>query len=197
MPGGEINQLNAMIGENLRKLRLERELSQGKLAELAGLSKVLLSQIERGNNNPTIQTIWKIATALQVPYTALIEAPREANRVTTRAEALAHSQSAPGSGCRIYCYYQLVGQRNFEAFGMLFAPGGGYLSPGHPAKSVEYLFVQEGALKIMLRDREYLLQTGDSLSFTASQEHEYRNEGSVDAVALCLNWYAPFSRSYG
>ncbi|MDR1126099.1 MAG: XRE family transcriptional regulator [Deltaproteobacteria bacterium] len=190
-----MDQLSITIANNLKKLRKNRELSLGKLAELSGLSKALLGQIEKGNNNPTIQTIWKIAAGLKVSYTALIDAPSDENLLITRADALARSQTIPDSNCTIYCYYQTAGQRNFEVFGMRFEPGGGYVSPGHPEKSIEYLFIQEGTLKILLAGQVYILQAGDSLSFASSQEHEYRNESNADVVALCLNWYAPLRQS--
>jgi transcriptional regulator with XRE-family HTH domain len=50
-----------MIAENLKRLRLERNLSLGQLAELFDVSKVMISQIKKGDINPTINTIWKIA----------------------------------------------------------------------------------------------------------------------------------------
>lgn len=66
-------ELNEIIAENLKRLRTERGLSLGRLAELSGVSKVMLSQVEKGESSPTINTLWKIATGLQVPYTQLID----------------------------------------------------------------------------------------------------------------------------
>ena len=60
-------ELNEIIAENLKRLRTERGLSLGRLAELSGVSKVMLSQVEKGESSPTINTLWKIATGLQVP----------------------------------------------------------------------------------------------------------------------------------
>jgi transcriptional regulator with XRE-family HTH domain len=54
-------EVNTVIAENLKRLRTTRHLSLGKLAELSGVSKVILSQIEKGDSNPTINTLWKIA----------------------------------------------------------------------------------------------------------------------------------------
>ncbi|PRR79888.1 hypothetical protein CLLI_06210 [Clostridium liquoris] len=62
-----------MIAENLKRLRLERNLSLGQLAELFDVSKVMISQIKKGDINPTINTIWKIAKKLNVPYTVQID----------------------------------------------------------------------------------------------------------------------------
>ena len=56
--------LNEIIAVNLKRLRAERGFSLGKLSELSGVSKVMLSQIEKGESNPTINTLWKIAGGL-------------------------------------------------------------------------------------------------------------------------------------
>lgn len=68
--------INTVIAKNLNRLRNERNLSLGQLAELSGVSKVMLSQIEKGDSNPTVNTIWKIASGLNVPYTAILEQPQ-------------------------------------------------------------------------------------------------------------------------
>ena len=72
MEAGEI------IAFNLKRLRNEKNLTLGQLANMAGVSKVVLSQIEKGEANPTINTIWKITGALQLPYSALLEMPEKA-----------------------------------------------------------------------------------------------------------------------
>lgn len=70
-------KLNDIIAANLNKLRTDRNLSRYQLSELSKISKVMLSQIEKGESNPTTNTIWKIITGLQVPYTKLIDSPME------------------------------------------------------------------------------------------------------------------------
>lgn len=69
--------LGKIIGENLRRLRTERNLSLGQLAKTSEISKGILSEIEKGNSNPTINTILKIADGLSIPYTALLEEPEK------------------------------------------------------------------------------------------------------------------------
>ena len=66
-------EIGEIIAYNLKKLREEQNLSQGQLAERAGVSKVIISQIEKGDSNPTINTIWKLTSALGLPYTSLLE----------------------------------------------------------------------------------------------------------------------------
>ena len=76
-----MEHLNQLIGENLKRLRAEKALSLDAVAKLSGVSKSMLGQIERGEVNPTISTMWRIASGLKVSFTALV----------TRAEQLACS----------------------------------------------------------------------------------------------------------
>ncbi|MBO6205278.1 MAG: helix-turn-helix transcriptional regulator, partial [Selenomonas sp.] len=67
--------INAIIANNIKRLREEQNLSFGQLADRSGVSKVMLSQIEKGEGNPTINTIWKVANGLGVDYSQLIAPP--------------------------------------------------------------------------------------------------------------------------
>ncbi|WP_245600219.1 helix-turn-helix domain-containing protein [Paenibacillus harenae] len=60
------------IGESIRLLRLKKGLSQEQLALHSGVNTSYLGQVERGENNPTIHTLEKIATGLEVPIGSLI-----------------------------------------------------------------------------------------------------------------------------
>ena len=64
------------IGERLREIRAERNLSLDDAAEMTGVSKPMLGQIERGRSVPTITTLWKIATGLKTPLSAFLEERR-------------------------------------------------------------------------------------------------------------------------
>ena len=56
------------IGERLREIRVNANLSLDETAKLTGVSKPMLGQIERGQSVPTITTLWKIATGLKSRY---------------------------------------------------------------------------------------------------------------------------------
>lgn len=65
--------LNRATAENLKRIRKERKLSMERTAELAGVSRSMLSQIERGEANPSVATIGKLAAALKIPAERLLE----------------------------------------------------------------------------------------------------------------------------
>lgn len=92
------------IGANLKQLRTERNLTLGQLSGLAGISKAMLSEMEKGMGNPTINTIWKIANGLKVPYTRLLEGSEPGPTLVRREEL---SPQTEGNGhYRVYCYFQ-------------------------------------------------------------------------------------------
>jgi Predicted transcriptional regulators len=64
--------LDQLIAQNLKRLREERKLSLDRVAELTGVSKSMLGQIERGDSSPTVATVWKIANGLKVSFTTLM-----------------------------------------------------------------------------------------------------------------------------
>ena len=81
-------ELGRLIGENVKRLRRERNLTLGQLASLSGISKAMLSDMEKGDSNPTVNTLWKIANGLKVPYTRLLEETGGGATLVRRQEAL-------------------------------------------------------------------------------------------------------------
>jgi transcriptional regulator with XRE-family HTH domain len=183
-------EANQIIAENLKRLRLERNFSLGRLAELSGVSKVMLSQIEKGDTNPTINIIWKIANGLKVPYTALLERQEDDATIVKKSEIA--MQTGDNEHYRIFCYYPHTPQRNFELFQIELDTGHSYTSIGHSEKSQEYIMVLEGNLHLTVNQETYELQPNETICFTASTKHIYASNGTVTLKAVILNFY-PFA----
>lgn len=179
--------INTVIGENLQNIRNSRNLSLGQLAERTGLSKAVLSQMEKGNSNPTINTIWKIAAALQVPYSALLE-PQRMTAIKISGKDLTPQSDDQGK-YRISCYYPSTTERNFEWFLLEFDPDTVHTTEKHVERSEEYVMVNKGKLKIIVHDQEFILEEGDSLHFDATLEHSYENVFAGITQAYCINYY--------
>ena len=62
-----MEQISLKIGERLKEIRNTRQLTLDDVAELTGVSKPMLGQIERGQSSPTINVLWKISTGLKIP----------------------------------------------------------------------------------------------------------------------------------
>ena len=164
-------QLNEIIAMNLKRLRAERNLSLGKLAELSGVSKVMLSQIEKGESSPTINTLWKIANGLQVSYTKLIDEQIEAPRMIRKEE----SAMVDHDGYRVYHYSTANPTRDFEFFNSELDGGREFTSEGHGVNTHEYVLVTKGELVLIYGGEEYILQEGDFIHFDCTQPHTYLN----------------------
>ena len=67
-----MENFNIVFAKNLKRIREDRKLSLDKVADLTGVSKSMLGQIERGDSNPTITTVWKIANGLKISFTTLM-----------------------------------------------------------------------------------------------------------------------------
>ena len=179
--------LSNIIAANLKKLRTERNLSLGQLADISGLSKVMLSQIEKGEGNPTINTIWKIANGLKVPYTKLIDEVKNDTVVLRKSDCIEQTGEAPSY--RVFCYFKTTPTRNFELFHVELDPHSSNDSIGHSEKSQEYVFVTSGELLLKTADSDYVLQKGDSIFFDPSIHHTYINQQDTLLTFVEINYY--------
>lgn len=178
-------EIGKIIADNLKRLREEQHLSQGQLAEQAGVSKVVVSQIERGDANPTINTIWKLTGALGLPYTSLLEPPQtqavhiKKRDITVLTEDQYH----------IFSYYSKNAERNFELYEIEMDANCNHPSIGHSSNSFEYVIITAGQITLCVDDQEYLLETDDALYFDASRPHCYINTSAQTAKAVLLIQY--------
>ena len=130
------------VGNTLAELRQLRALSLDELSRLAGVSKSMLSQIERNQANPTVAVVWRLANALGVPLGQLLDGERPAlPSITTVAGHATPSLRSPDGKCelRILGPIELAGQ--FEWYELTVQPGGRLESEAHEPGSREHLTV--------------------------------------------------------
>jgi transcriptional regulator with XRE-family HTH domain len=178
-------EIGEIIAVNLKRIREDRHLSLGQLAEQAGVSKVILSQIEKGDSNPTINTIWKITGALQLPYTSLLEPPE----VKTVHICKKDIHDLEEDGYHIFSYYPKDQDRNFEMYQIEMDAGCVHESIGHSSNSSEYIMVMEGRMTLEINGAEYLLEPDDALYFDASYPHIYKNASNQRVKAVLIIYY--------
>lgn len=178
-------EIGEIIGYNLKKLREERRLSQGQLAEMAGVSKVVISQIEKGDSNPTINTIWKLTGALNLPYTSLLEM----NTIKTEHVSKTEVAELVEEKYHIFSYYPKNSDRNFEVYEVEMEAGCNHPSIGHSTNSYEYVFLTEGKITIRVNDTEYTLKKEDAIFFDAAVPHCYINNTAQTAKMVLLIQY--------
>lgn len=183
----ELDPLNTVIAENFRRLREARKLSLERVAELTGVSKSMLGQIERGESNPTVATLWKIAGGLRVSFTALINSPQPDTLVIQRSaiEPLVED----GGRYRLYPFFPYEEGRPFEMY-MVEMERGSYLSAEpHGEGTQEFVTVFEGELTIRVGAEEFTVGTGDSVRFKADRPHAYHNSGAgVTRLSMVIHY---------
>lgn len=107
---------------NLRRLRDDRKLSLDAAAQLTGVSKSMLGQIERGDVNPTISVLWKIANGLKISFSALLERAEGGTSVVRAAEASPLLEDA--GNYRNYPVFPFDETHPFELYRIEIEPGG-------------------------------------------------------------------------
>ena len=118
-----------MVSENARRLREEKRLTLDEAARLTGVSRSMLAQIEKGDVNPTISMVWKIANGYKVSFTSLVEPARE-------RPVLLRGDDAPileedGGRYRNCPAFPFDGERGFETYRIVMLPGGALEAQPH------------------------------------------------------------------
>ncbi|SDI01288.1 transcriptional regulator, XRE family with cupin sensor [Alteribacillus persepolensis] len=183
----EKEQLTAHIGSRLREIRKHQGLSLEEAAKATGISKPMLGQIERGESNPTVGTLWKIANGLHVPFTSFIETPRPSAK-KVMADDLEVLEGDHG-GFLVKPIFSKDQYTPFEAFYVDITPWKAYYSKAHPDGVEEYLFLQEGTLEVRIGGDCFTLHKGDALRFEADKDHVYENIGSNTARFTMIIYY--------
>ncbi len=181
--------LAPVVGRNLRKLRGKRGLSLEKLAQASGVSRAMLGQMELGQSAPTINVLWKTATALGVPFSALIGAEEHPGPTVLRSEQVKVLSSHDGK-FRSRALFPFGEPRRVEFYELRLAAGSEERADAHAPGTVENLVVTAGAVEIEVAGRKEPLRTGDAIVFDAGAPHVYRNEGGVEAVMYLVMTYA-------
>lgn len=176
------------VGKNLRVLRLKRGLSLEKLAKASGVSRAMLGQVELGQSAPTINVLWKIARALDVPFASLIASGASRGTKVMRAAQAKKLMSHDGTfGSR--ALFPLDTSRKVEFYELRLAPKGVEQADPHPAGTTENLVVASGAVEIEAAGQTHALKAGDAIFFEADGPHAYRNTGAREAVLYLVMTY--------
>ena len=185
----ESTDLAPVVGVNLRRLRTRRGLSLERLAQLSGVSRAMLGQIERGQSAPTINVLWKIARALEVTFSALISTRTQSGALVLRAGAskILTSKDRSFSSRALFPFDE---PRRVEFYELRLAPGSVEDADAHPPGTSENLVLTAGTLEIDVAGDTHRLETGDSILFEADTPHAYRNPGRVESVMYLVMTYA-------
>ena len=154
----------SVIAKSLVRERLRTGLSLAEIARRAGIAKSTLSQLESGNGNPSLETLWSLCVALepQQPVTQVIRRGEGTKVVAGQAnyEAILLAACPPGARRDIYL--------------LLTQPGADRISQPHPPGSVEHIIVTQGRAMVGLIDAAEELGPGDYICYPADQPHIFK-----------------------
>lgn len=183
-----MNDLNTIIAANLKKIREERSLSLDKVAELTGVSKSMIGQIERGESNPTITTVWKLANGLKISFSAFMSITQPQTSLIKKSDIKPLIED--NGKYRVYPFFPYEDARRFEMYMIEIDKGGYWSADGHGKNTSEYITVFSGELTVRVGNNEYLVPEGDSIRFRADASHSYHNSGKT-MTRLSMTIYYP------
>lgn len=160
-----------MLGKNIRKARKEKGLSLEKLADLTGVSKAMLSQIEGEKTNPTVATVWKIAKGLEIPFHTILEEDSQQKFQVIRAEDVFVLSDPDGA-----CTFNIVSTYDDERLELYAVElKGEHKSEPHIAGSKEVVYVVDGRIEIRAGKNSATLGPGDCIHYGADCKHAMKN----------------------
>ena len=168
-----MEQISLKIGERLKEIRNTRHLTLDEAAELTGVSKPMLGQIERGQSSPTINVLWKISTGLKIPLSFFCRQPETEYTVAGLSEKEMITEE--DGGIMAYPLFPFDPSRNLEVFYIEFDAGVRHESAAHVDGVEEYIFLLQGAMGLMIGGKEAVLQEKQSIRFRADVPHAYEN----------------------
>ena len=174
------------VGEQIQRLRSERRMTLDDLSRAAGVSKSMLSEIERDKANPTIAVAWRLTNALGVSLDSLF-APQKAPEpiaVSGPHEIPTLSGHEARYQLRVWGPIELAGK--FEWYELTLQPGGALVSNAHEPGTREHLTVLHGVIDIEAAGTTKRLKAADTARYVADEPHAIRNGGKGEAKALLV-----------
>lgn len=190
-PSPAEDSLTRAVSDNLRRLRAERKWSMDELSARSGVSKAMLHQIEMGKSVPTIAVVWRIADGLKVPFSEMLNQPRESSDVLlTQAEAKYLTNAAGTFSSRALFPFNGPA-RTAEFYELRIKPGGMESATAHAHGTIEHLALVSGTVEVEVNGTVHKLKPGDCYVFAADCPHVYRNpEGGKEAQLFLMMTYA-------
>ena len=164
-----------------------------QLASLSGVSRSMISQIERGTANPTLAVAHRLAQAFDMSLGDLVEVATQAPRIEIVRTDDRSSLFRDDTQCRIRTLSPLHLEKDVEFYELRLKPKGILDSAPHFEGTREFLTVEKGAVRLTSGSETTDLSRGDSAQYPADVPHRIENIGRGDAVAFLVDIYAPGS----
>lgn len=171
-----------MIGNKIRMIRKERGYTLETMANKTGLSKGLLSQVERGISQPSLDSLWRITRALDSSIVHFFEDVNQKHVYVTRKEKRKQVVFPESTGV-----YSLLSAGAGGKLGLMevkLRPGEVIFDQFIQQDGEECIVVTKGSVLVRVGDEVHELQNGDSLYFASAQPHVVENGGDDEAILI-------------
>ncbi|HEY3957105.1 MAG TPA: helix-turn-helix domain-containing protein [Streptosporangiaceae bacterium] len=162
----------ALIAASIRRERDRTGMSLSELARRAGIAKSTLSQLESGTGNPSLETLWAIGVALDVPFSRLIDPARPGVRVIRAGEGLAVFAERASYAATLLATCP-AGARQ-DIYRVLAQPDEPRVSDPHMPGTVEHVVLSTGRALVGPAGEPPELAAGDYVTYPADAPHTFR-----------------------
>ena len=169
-----------LIAMNTKEIRERKKLTLDAAAKLTGVSRSMLAQIERGDGNPTISTLWKISNGMKVPFDALTVRPEVTYEIVKKEEIQPILEN--DGRVRNYSIFPDDENRRFAVYYLELDPDSYWKSEPHLRGTTEFITVFSGTIEIEADGKQFQVSEGENIRFKGDTEHSYRNSGEETAV---------------
>lgn len=183
-----MHTMNQIVAHNIKQLREKNKLSIDELSKLSGVSKSMLAQIERGDGNPTISTLWKISNGMRVPFDALTVHPKSPYEIVRLSETQPLLED--NGKVKNYSLFPDDENRRFAVYYLELAPRSYWKSEPHLRGTIEFITVFCGKLEIQSDDKLFVVSQSESIRFKGDTDHSYRNVGD-ETISLHMILFNP------
>lgn len=181
--------VSSHLCRRVKQLRVERDWSLDSLSKACGVSRSMLSQIERNQTNPTLAVMFRIAQAFGMSLGQLVETPGATSNVDViRASDRAYHYRSD-KDCEIRTLSPLHLEKDVEFYEVTLQPGGALRSAAHFEGTREFITVQKGSVRVESADDAEDLERGDSASYRADVPHAIVNRGRTAAEIFLVDIY--------
>ena len=181
--------INENLGRRVKKLRSDRGWSLEDLATASGVSRSMLSEIEREKANPTLTVTYRIAQAFGLNLQDLIETAEAASNIQViRANERAQDFRSDKQ-CQIRTLSPLNLEKEIEFYELTLRPNGELRSQPHYEGTREFLTVEQGSVRIESGKDTEEISKGDSGTYRADVPHAIVNTGTGEAIVFLVVIY--------
>lgn len=188
VPEESVDAMTRRLCEEVRRTRQQRSWSLAELSTASGVSRSMLSQIERAEVNPTLAVVYRIASAFGVPLSSLVGSPSGPVIQTVRGSERA-TLFRSDRYCRVRTLSPLTMEKQVEFYEVVLKVGGALKSSAHYRGTREILTVNAGRVQVTAGETDTQLAATDSASYPADVPHAIVNISNTEAVVFLVVHY--------